>query len=304
MELAYKLIDLAAKCKVNAVKFQLFKADTIFSKKDKQYNNFKALELNYKWIPKLITKSKEHNLDFLCSPFDLDSLKCLEQNCVEAHKVASSEVQNMKLLFELGKTKKPIFLSTGMSDISDIALALEILYLQNSSDVILMQCGSIYPLNENEANLGVLKTLKKMSKTVGFSDHTLGNKASIVALGIGATVFEKHFTFDKKSNGPDHFYALEPDELKIYVNNLHHASRMIGNEKKVLLNDELKYGRRDGLYYKKKLRKGHVISLDDIEIKRPSLGVRSKFKDIVIGSKLRKEVLEGYPINFDDLTVS
>ena len=96
-----------------------------------------------------------------------------------------------------------------------------------------MQCGSVYPLDEKEANLGVIKNLKNISNTVGFSDHTLGYKASIIALGLGATVFEKHFTFDKKSDGPDHFYALEPDELKIYVNNLHDGVQIIGNEKKL-----------------------------------------------------------------------
>lgn len=303
LQLAYKLIEEAARCGVNAVKFQLFKAKSLFSKKDAQYNSFKALELNYKWIPKLIKNSKEHNLDFLCSAFDLESLKHLEKNKIEAHKIASSEVQNLKLLFELGKTNKPVFLSTGMSDFSDITLALEILSLQSSNDIILMQCGSVYPLEEKEANLGVINSLKKISETVGFSDHTLGNKASIIALGLGATVFEKHFTFDKKSEGPDHFYALEPDELKKYVENLHHASKIIGSEKKVLLKDEVKYGRRDGLYYKKKLKKGNIISNSDLEVKRPSLGVRSKYKDIIIGSKLKKNVLKGNQVDFNDLTI-
>ena len=96
----------------------------MFSKKDKQYNAFKALELNYKWIPKLMNETKEYNIDFLCSAFDLESLKHLEKNNIEAHKIASSEVQNMKLLFEIGKTKKPVFLSTGMSDFLMLHLLL------------------------------------------------------------------------------------------------------------------------------------------------------------------------------------
>ena len=119
-------------------------------------------------------------------------------------------------------------------------------------------------------------------------------------MGLGATVFEKHFTFDKKSDGPDHFYALEPDELKIYVNNLHDGVQIIGNEKKLLLKDEIKYGRRDGLYYKRNLLKGKIISLNDIEVKRPALGVRSKYKEIIIGSKLKKNVSMGSPINFNE----
>ena len=125
---------------------------------------------------------------------------------------------------------------------------------------------------------------------------------SLVALGLGARVFEKHFTLDKQLSGPDHFYALEPSELKKYVNNLKELFNSLGSYDKELLDSEREIGRREGLYFKNDLKKGHIILDKDIIIKRPALGIRSGYLDMVLGMKLKRNNKKNTPVFWNDLS--
>ena len=179
----------------------------------------------------------------------------------------------------------------------DIYNALKICKLKKNFDVIVMQCGSMYPLIHNYVNLNVLNQYKKKFKTlVGFSDHTNDNISSLVALGKNAVIFEKHFTLNKKSKGPDHFYALEPKQLKKYIDQLKIGYETLGSEKKDLLPIERKFSRREGLYFKSNLSLGLKILRKHLYIKRPPLGIRSKYIKNILGKKLRKNVKKGEPV--------
>jgi sialic acid synthase SpsE len=292
---AYKLIIAAKMAGADAVKFQLFKAQKLYPENEKMFNLFKSIELNSKWIPKLKKFSEDNNIEFLSSAFDIDSIKILESNNIIAHKVASSEATNFELLKVFAKTKKPIIFSTGMCDIDDVKKAYN---LFKKTHMIIMQCCSVYPLNNIDVNLNVIKCYKKKfpKARLGFSDHTLGNTAAITATGLGAIVFEKHLTLNKKSKGPDHFYALEPKELKNYIRNIHDSYSCLGSEKKDLLLQEKIYGRRDGLYAKTDLNKNKKLYRNDIYSKRPALGLRSKYINKIIGLKIKKKIYKDQPI--------
>jgi hypothetical protein len=295
LDTAYKLISAAKFAGAHAVKFQLFKAEKLYPNDLKMFNLFKSIELNHKWIPKLKKFSENNNIEFLSSAFDEDSIKILEDNDIVAHKVASSEAANLKLLKYFANTKKPIILSTGMCDIDDIRKAYN---LFKNNDLTIMQCCSVYPLNNIDVNLNVLKDYKKNfpSARLGFSDHTTGNIAAITSIGLGTVVFEKHLTLDKKSKGPDHFYALEPKELKKYIRDINISFACLGSQKKELLLQEKIYGRREGLYAKINLEKNERLNKYNIYSKRPSLGIRAKYKNKIIGLRIIKKIFKDEPI--------
>ena len=299
---AFKLIEKAAESGANAVKFQLFKADELYKKTDALYSVFKSIELNPDWLPRLKDFSEELNLDFLASAFDLKSLEILESLNVVAHKIASSETTNLKFLRKCAVTGKPLIISTGMCDMVDIEEAVNICRSANNEQIILMQCGSIYPLEPKDANLNVIHSLiNRFKYPVGLSDHTLDNIASITAIGLGARVFEKHITMDKMSEGPDHFYAIEPKELDKYIHDINQAFMSLGSHQKSLLSLEKEIGRREGLYITRDISSGDTISADDIESKRPALGIRSRYKNSIIGSNIQRDLKKGSPIYWEDL---
>ena len=299
IKIAKKLIYTAKNCGADAVKFQLFKADVLYpKKKDKKMNElFKSIELKSSWAKQLKDYSDKIGIIFFASAFDLSSAKFLEKINVKLHKIASSELTNFKLIDFLAKTKKPLLLSTGMSDMDDVHKALKICQSKKNFDIVVMQCGSMYPLTYKYVNLNVLNTYKKKFKSmVGFSDHTTDNISSLVALGKNSVVFEKHFTLSKKSKGTDHFYALEPKQLKKYISQLKNGFKSLGSEKKDLLPIEKKFSRREGLYLKNDLSLGTKILKKHLYIKRPPLGVRSKYLKSVLGKKLKKNVKKDEPL--------
>tara|TARA_A100001011_G_scaffold399470_1_gene508253 strand:- start:423 stop:1415 length:993 start_codon:yes stop_codon:yes gene_type:complete len=301
IDLAFKLITSAKNAGADAVKFQLFNAKKMYPNDKKMFSLFNSIELNKNWIPKLKKFSESLGVDFLVSPFDIDSAKTLKKNNLAGYKIASSELTNIKMVNYLSSIKKPLFVSTGMSDLIDVKNALKILKKNKNNKIVLMQCGSMYPLPEKFTNLRVLDTFKKFKLQLGFSDHTKGIFSAIVAIGLGAMIFEKHFTLSKNSKGPDHFFALEPSQFKRYVKNIHRAFLNLGDDKKLMLPDEKKFSRREGAYYKRKLQKGHKIKVSDIIKKRPSLGIRARDIKMVINKKLRKTIKANSPIFLKDV---
>ena len=189
-----------------------------------------------------------------------------------------------------------------MCDMIDVEEAIEVIQNVGNSQICILQCSSIYPLPLKLSNLNVILTLKKrFNFPVGLSDHTLDNIASITAVGIGARFFEKHITLNKKDNGPDHFYAQEPREFMKYVKDIKNACKCLGSFEKVMLEEEKKVGRRDGLYASKNLNKGSLIREKDVIIKRPALGIRSRYLKSILGSKVTKEIKRNEPITWDNL---
>jgi len=296
----FKMISEAKQCGADAVKFQLFKAKLLYPNDKKMFRLFKSIELNPSWLKEISEYCKNIKIDFLTSVFDLSSAK-LANKFVKFHKVASSEATNIPLLKYLLKTKKKILYSTGMCDEKDIKIFLNLAKKYKNKNIVIMQCGSMYPLPDSCVNLNVLNTFKKFKFEIGFSDHTLDYEAAMCASSMGATYFEKHFTLNKKSRGPDHFFALEPHQLKKYVSKINRAKILLGTKVKEMLPDEKKYARRDGLYFKKDLKKNTIIKKNHLLKLRPSLGIRARDIDDVIGKKLIKDVKKLNPVYSSNL---
>ncbi len=297
LKTGFQLIDKAKSCGAHAVKFQLFKAKKLYPKNRKMFKIFKSIELKKSFFKKFYTYAKKLNLDVSASTFDLESARYLNQFKIDFHKVASSELTNYSLINFLSKSKLPILLSTGMSDLLDIKNAVEICEKNKNFNIIIMQCGSDYPLKHKDVNLSTLKTFNlNFNYKIGFSDHTLSEVAGVTSVGLGATVFEKHITLNKKSNGPDHFFAMEPEEFKEYIYKIKEAHRCLGTSKKDLLKQERLNSRRKGLYFKKNFKKRQIFTKKDYIEKSPPIGLTSIYLKNIIGKKLRKNVKKNQPI--------
>jgi N,N'-diacetyllegionaminate synthase len=305
LDKARKLIDVAKEAGANAVKFQLFRADVLYPNRDGLYDIFKSIELDAEWVPLLDKHSREQGLHFMASAFDMGSVDVLEAVRVPAHKVASSEATNLGFLHKLASTGKPMIISTGMCDMVDVEEAVNACLGAGNNQVVLLQCGAMYPLPKELVNLRVIQSLaRRFNCPVGFSDHTLGQVAAITAVGLGATVFEKHYTLDKNGAGPDHFYALEPTELKSYISAIREAHEALGSGEKQMLPKERELGRREGLYLARNMSKGETITAADIVIKRPAVGLRGRYADAVIGATLAQAVEKDQPLGWGALSFS
>ncbi len=225
-EQAKKLIDIAAWAGTDAVKFQLFRAPKIYPPgcgeiptpqgKIDLYKFFEQVELPFQWLFPLKKYSQKRGLVFIVSPFDEKSADILEKIAIDAYKIASPELNHLPLLRRVAKNQKAMIISSGLSTLSDIEEALNAIYKENNFQVILLHCISSYPAQPKEYNLNVLETFKKAFQVpVGISDHSLDPVLiPKLAVAIGSSVIEKHFTLSKKLPGADHPFALEPDELK------------------------------------------------------------------------------------------
>lgn len=303
LDKARKLIDVAKEAGANAVKFQLFRADVLYPNRDGLYDIFKSIMLDAEWIPVLDKHAREQGLHFMASAFDMGSVDVLEAVKTPAHKVASSETTNLGFLHKLASTGKPMIISTGMCDMVDVEEAVNTCLGAGNSQVVLLQCGAMYPLPNDLVNLRVIQSLaRRFNCPVGFSDHTLGQVAAITAVGLGATVFEKHYTLDKKGAGPDHFYALEPDELKSYISAIREAHEALGSSEKQMLPKERELGRREGLYLARNMAKGETITAADIVIKGPAVGLRARYASALVGATLAQAVGKDQPLNWDALS--
>jgi sialic acid synthase SpsE len=298
---AVALIEAAAEAGADAVKFQLFSAEKLYPEKNKHYELFKSIELDRDWIPRLVEHARKRSLHFMASAFDADSVDLLDDSQVSAFKIASSECTNHRLLDHTARKGRPLILSTGMCDMVDVCEAVRTILQSGNRQVALLQCSSVYPVPNEQAHIRVMDTYRHLfGCPTGFSDHTLGTVAAVVAVGRGASVVEKHFTLNKQDEGPDHFYALEPRELADYVRMLHEAHAAIGSGQKELLPEE-RMGRREGIYTARRIEKGGRITADDVHVRRPAEGIRSRYRDLVVGSRAQAVMNKDEPITWDKI---
>ncbi|MFQ5955886.1 MAG: N-acetylneuraminate synthase family protein [Kiloniellales bacterium] len=302
LDTAYRLIDAAADAGADAVKFQLFRAETLYPKGTEGYRTFKAVQLNPDWVEGLDRHAREHGIPFLASAFDAPSVDVLESIEVRAHKIASSEATNRPLLAYMATKGRPILLSTGMCDMVDVHEAVDLCVASGNDRIALLQCGTVYPLPPRAANLKVMDLFREtFGGPVGFSDHTLGIAAAVAAVARGAAVIEKHFTLDRTAKGPDHAYALEPADLKRLIAEVREAHAALGAPVKEMLPEERQLGRRDGLYAARDIGEGETISAEDIQVKRPALGLRDRYRDAASGARARRSIAAGAPITWEDI---
>ena len=290
-ELCKKSIKEAKEAGADCVKFQLFDHQTIVNPKLKlikhaktnlkfQYQRFKKIELNIKKIKILSKIAKKHNIDFSISVFDHTLVKKVSKY-VKFFKIASGDLTYIPLLKEIKKTKKKAILSTGMSTIEEINRSIKILGKKNCE---ILHCISKYPTKENEINLNsILFLKKKLNKDIGFSDHTIGIEASIIAAVLGANIIEKHFyPTNAKNNSADRILSINKIDFFKMKERIKSTLNMLGKKEKKLFNYEKYYKKnlRRSLYFSSYIKKGSVLKYKDFLILRPYNKVGVKIEDL------------------------
>jgi N,N'-diacetyllegionaminate synthase len=307
--LAYKLIDIAKESGANAVKFQTFKAEKGISKytkmadyqkknlgkEDSQIEMIKKLELSYKDFEDLKKYCGEKGIIFLSTPFDEESIEFLDK-LVPYYKIPSGEIVNYPYLKLIAEKNKPIIMSTGMANLSDVEKALDTIYsINQDAEIYLLHCTTNYPTPYEEVNLKAMITLKEAFKIpVGYSDHTLGIEVPTAAVAMGAQIIEKHFTLDRNLPGPDHKASLEPNELKAMVNAIRNIEKALGNgiKKPNKSEKEIENVVRKKLVATRDIKSGETISEKDIAIKRSNIGLSPDFLEVITGKKIIKNIKE------------
>ena len=306
INVAKKLINIAKKAGCDFVKFQSFKAENLVQSKTKiigyqqknlkkkitQIDMLKNYELTENDHKILINYCKKKKINFLSSPFDVESLKLLFNLNIFSIKIPSGEITHYILLKQIAKRAKKVFLSTGMSNIKEIKNALSILtgYGLKKKYIYIMHCHSDYPTKLKDVNLNALKLIKKNFQVkVGYSDHTLGDETAIASVAMGAKVIEKHITLEKKMIGPDHAASMEPEEFYKFVQSIRRTEVLLGSEKKEPSTNEMKIKKniRKSIVAKYKIKKGEVITEKNIISKRPEGGISSLYWNKVIGKKAK-----------------
>lgn len=302
LEQAKQLIDIAVEAGADAVKFQTYSAEELYSSKtptmkylkrnklirkdESVWDLIKKIEMPREWHKPLANYCEEKKIIFLSTPFDLKAVDQLEEVGMAACKIASFEITHLPLLEYVAKKEKPIILSTGMADLGDIELALDTIYKQGNRNVILLHCAVGYPPKYEELNLRAMQTMRQAFQLpVGFSDHILGITSDIAAIALGACVIEKHFTISRKLKGPDHSFALEPNELKDMVKAIRDTEKGLGSPIKrhtPAEQDMYRLGRRS-LIAACNIPRGTIITRQMIDVKRPGYGIHPKMMNVVIG---------------------
>lgn len=284
MAVAKKLIDIAADAGVDAVKFQAFKTEhLILSNVDKapyqkkttdnaesQYEMLKKLEVTKEQNLELKRYSEAKNIIFLTTPFDEVSLDEIDELDLPAYKIASTDTTNLSFLKKVAQKGKPVFLSTGMTYLSEVEMALQTMHPYNK-DVVLLQCTANYPIDDNEVNLNVINTFKEyFDVLLGYSDHSVGVGAAAYAIPMGVKVVEKHFTIDKTLEGPDHRASLSPSELKDFVSTVRRVEKYMGSFIKVpnLSETRTRASLQKCLVAKSPIQKGELFTEENIIAKR------------------------------------
>ncbi len=306
IQIAKEMVDAAVHAGVDAIKFQTFNPEKLVCKNAKkakyqaentesdepQIDMLKALQLSQEDFIELKKYCDENNIDFISTPFDVESLIFLYQIGIKTIKIPSGEITNYPLLVAAGKTMLPIILSTGMSIIDEVNDAIKVLKHNGTKDIIVLQCNTEYPTPYEDANVNSMIYMKDTLKcNVGYSDHTIGNDVAIAAVAVGAKVIEKHFTLDRTMKGPDHKASIEPDELRQLVNSIRNVEKAMGHYDKVVSPSEKKNIDivRKSIVASEKIKKGDIFTEKNITTKRPGSGISPMKWNDVIGHIAKKD---------------
>lgn len=318
LELAQKLINIAQEAGADAVKFQTFKVDHFITReapmadyqiqntgsRETQYEMLKRLELSPKAHRELIHECHKKKILFLSTPFDEESADLLDHLGVAAFKIASGEITNIPFLSYVAKKKKPMIVSTGMADLSEVRRAVDVIRKAGTEKLILLHCVSNYPANPTDINLRAMKTMEEsFNVPVGYSDHTLGNEIAFAAVALGASTIEKHFTLDRNLPGPDHRASLTPEELLSLVQGIRKIETSLGDGRKVPTPNEQKtaLSARKSLVAARNIPAGTTLREELIAIKRPGTGLAPILREQIVGKKLCVDITVGTLFSWDML---
>lgn len=306
---AKRLIEVAAESGADAVKFQTYTAEGLYSRftptmsyledsellqqKESVWELIKRVEIPWEWHDELAAHAKSCEIDFLSTPFQEEAVDLLESLDVPAYKIASYEVNHLPLIEKCAATGKPLLISTGMASLGDIERALDTANEAGADQIAVMHCAINYPPEFSDLNLNAITTLASaFGVPIGWSDHTMGHTADVVAVALGAVVIEKHYTLSRDQDGPDHPFALEPHELTAMVQAIREAEASLGKSiKRVTVAEQEMYrlGRRS-LVAARPIAVDTVIVREDIAVKRPGTGIPVHELDVVVGRRAGRSI--------------
>lgn len=301
LDLAYKLCDAAKESGVDIIKFQTWNTDLVITKNtrmaDYQAENLSSSESQYEMLKKLelsyahFRLVKEHcdniGIRFLSTADERESLNFLIDLGVDLVKLGSGEITNIPYLRYVGGLHLPVILSTGMSNLAQVAIAYDTLAKAGTEDISILHCTTNYPCPMDEVNLRAMVTLRDAFKCrVGYSDHTMGTEVPVAAVALGAEIIEKHFTLDRTMNGPDHKASLEPAELKLMVNQIRNIEAALGDGIKRPNKSEVENAKvvLKSILAKCPIKKGELLTPDNLVVKRASSGISATHWDVVVGT--------------------
>lgn len=317
LERAMQLVEAAAKSGVHALKLQTSTPDGLtlnINKPDfiiddpaspwygrQLYELYQEATTPWEWHKDIFNRCKELGLIAFSSPFEIGAVDFLEELEVPCYKIASFELVDIPLIRKVAATGKPIIMSTGMASVADIQAAIDAAKSVGNEQIILLKCTSSYPATASDANLATIPHLRDMfGYQVGLSDHTLGIGVACAAAALGATVIEKHFTLDRNDGGVDSSFSLEPHEFELLVTESERASVSLGQIKysgSATEQKSLKF--RRSLYISQDLKKGDVLTSENLKIVRPGYGLAPKNIDILLGMTINQDIPAGTAMKWE-----
>lgn len=313
---ALKLIELAKKSGADAIKIQTYTADTLTidcDKDDFQLNNPKSLwhgmsmyelyeiaHTPWEWHKAIFEKCKE--LDIICfsSPFDPSAVEFLESLDCPCYKIGSTESTEPMLLKSVARTGKPVIVSTGMATIQEIGEIVSLLEDNGCKEYALLKCTAAYPALPKEANLATIPNMADLiNRPVGLSDHTMGIGVSVAAVALGAAIIEKHFTSNRSEGGVDSAFSMEPDEFALLVKECNRARESIGFIHYGTTESENNRLSRRSLYIVKDIKKGEILTRENVRAIRPGYGMPAKEYENILGLTIKQNVSRGTRLTWE-----
>ncbi len=317
---ALRLIEVAAEAGADAVKFQTYTAEGLYSRhtpdikylkekglvsdQETVWELIKRVEIPWEWHADLARHAAEQGLAFFSTPFEEAAVDVLEDVNVPAYKIASYEVNHLPLIERVARTGKPVLISTGMASLGDIERALDTAAAAGARDLMVMHCAVNYPPRFADLNLRAITTLQNAFQVpIGWSDHTPGHTADVVAVTLGACAVEKHFTLSRNQTGPDHPFALEPEELTAMIAAIRETEDALGSSVKRVTEAEadlFRLGRRS-IVAARDVPAGGELKREDLAVKRPGFGIPVDAMDQVVGRHVAGDVVADQVLEWDDL---
>lgn len=315
IERAFRTIEMAKTMGADAVKMQSYTADTItidcenedFQIKDGLWDGYNLYRLYewaqtpFEWHKPIFEHARKTGITIFSTPFDETAVDLLEDLNAPAYKIASFEAVDLPLIKYVAQTGKPMIISTGMANLEEISEAVETARDNGCDELVLLHCISSYPAPINQSNLRTIEDLiNRFDVVSGLSDHSMGTVASVASVALGASVIEKHVTLSRKDKGPDSDFSLEPDELKLLCETTKDAWSALGESGyslKSVENDSVKH--RRSIYIVKDIKKGEVLTTENLRRIRPGYGLPPKYFEKILGKRVNQDVVFGTPMKWD-----
>ena len=312
---AYKLIDAAHKAGADAIKLQTYTANTITMNSNKKYfqikeglwkgNNlyelYQKASTPWEWTKELKEYTNNLGMDLFSSAFDTTAVDFLEELDIPCYKIASFEIVDHVLIKRIAQTGKPVIISSGMASRGELEEAINLLRNNGCKQIAMLKCTSAYPAKPEDANLITLQNMAQTFDVIpGLSDHTLGIEVPLTAVALGARIIEKHFTLSRESGSPDDAFSLTPNEFKQMVDSVRIVEKAIG---KVIYggtkSEQESKKFRKSLFIVKDIKKGEILTKENLRSIRPGYGLHTKHYEEVLGKKVREDIEKGEPLSWD-----